>query len=207
MSNTRIRVIVGAIAAALAAAVLVLSVSSGDDTAKADGVDRAFAADMVPHHISAVDMAEIAKQRSKRPEIQGLADDIIRSQNQEIDQLRAIDLRLEDAGEPKGKLGASDEMMGMSMDTGSLETAEPFDRAFIDMMIPHHQGAIVMSRIELDRGGDAKAKKLAEEIIAAQTREIEQMNAWRKDWFGAASPAGGVPKPGEAGGHSGMKGM
>jgi len=51
-----------------------------------------------------------------------------------------------------------------------------------------------MSRIELERGADDDAKKLAEEIIAAQTREIEQMNTWRKDWFGAASPAGGVPK-------------
>lgn len=206
MSTTRIRIIIGVLAAALAA-VVVISVSSGDDTAKAAGTDRAFTSDMVPHHVSAVDMAEIAKQRSKRPEIQGLADDIISSQQKEIDQMRGIDARLKDAGEPKGKLGASDSMMGMSMDTGSLKTAAPFDRAFIDMMIPHHQGAIVMSRIELERGADGEAKKLAEEIIAAQTREIEQMNAWRKDWFGAASPAGGVPKAGEAGGPAGMPGM
>lgn len=193
MSTTRMRIIAGALFVALAA-VVVVAITSGGDTAKADGVDRAFAGDMVPHHVSAVDMAEIAKQRSKRPEIQGLADDIIRTQQQEIDQLRGIDARLKEAGEPKGKLGASAEMMGMSMDTGSLKTAEPFDRAFIDMMLPHHQGAIRMSRIELDRGADGDAKKLAEQIIAAQTREIEEMNRWRKDWFGAASPAGGVPK-------------
>ncbi len=196
MNTTRMRIILGTLFVGLTVVILI-AVTSGGDTAKADGVDRAFTADMVPHHVSAVDMAEIAKQRSKRPEIQGLADDIIRTQQEEIDRLRSIDARLKAAGEPKGKLGASAEMMGMSMDTGSLKTAEPFDRAFIDMMIPHHQGAVRMSRIELDRGADGDAKKLAEEIIAAQTREIEQMNAWRKDWFGAASPAGGVPKAGD----------
>jgi len=195
MNSTRMRIAVGILSAALLA-VLVISLTSDDDTAKADGVDRAFTADMVPHHVSAVEMAEIAKQRSKRPEIQGLADDIIRTQKEEIGQMRGIDTRLADDGEPKGKLGVSGAMMGMSMDTGSLKTAEPFDRAFIDMMLPHHQGAIRMARVELDRGADGDAKKLAEAIIAAQSREIEKMNGWRKDWFGAASPAGGVPKAG-----------
>jgi len=196
------RIAVGVLSAALLALLLV-TLTSGEDTAKADGVDRAFTADMVPHHKSAVEMAEIAKQRSKRPEIQALSDDIIRTQKEEIGQMRKIDSRLADEGEPKGKLGVGRAMMGMSEDTGSLKTADPFDRAFIDMMIPHHQGAIRMARIELDRGADGDAMKLAEAIIAAQTREIEQMNGWRKDWFGGASPAGGVPK-GEAARHSGM---
>ncbi len=195
MSTTRMRILIGVLSAALFA-IVIISLASDDDTAKADGVDRAFTADMVPHHTSAVEMAEIAKQRSKRPEIQGLADDITRTQKEEISQMRGIDTRLKDAGEPKGKLGVDHSMMGMSMDTGSLKSAEPFDRAFIDMMIPHHQGAIRMARVELDRGADGDAKKLAKAIIAAQTREIGKMNGWRKDWFGAASPAGGVPKAG-----------
>ncbi len=195
MNTTRMRILIGVLSAALFA-IVIISLSSDDDTAKADGVDRAFTADMVPHHTSAVEMAEIAKQRSKRPEIQGLADDIIRTQKEEIDQMDGIDARLKDAGAPKGKLGVARGMMGMSMDTGSLKTAEPFDRAFIDMMIPHHQGAIRMARVELDRGADGDAKKLAKAIIAAQTREIGEMNGWRKDWFGAASRAGGVPKAG-----------
>lgn len=201
MSTTRTRIVVGVVSAILAA-VLIATLLSGDDTAKAGGVDRAFTADMVPHHVSAVEMAEIAKQRSKRPEIQGLADDIIRSQKQEIDQMRGIDARLADDGAPKGKLGVSHSMMGMSEDTDSLKTAEPFDRAFIDMMLPHHQGAIRMARVELERGADDDTKKLAEAIIAAQTREIEEMNGWRKDWFGSASPAGGVPTGRRSADHS-----
>lgn len=194
MSTTRIRILVGALVVAVAA-IIIVSLTSGGDSAAADaGTDRAFTADMVPHHVSAVDMAEIAKDRSQRGEIQGLAADIIRTQNEEVGQMRRIDARLADAGAPKGKLGASEDMMGMSMNSGSLRSAEPFDRAFIDMMIPHHQGAIEMARIELDKGVDAETRKLAEAIIAAQAKEIEQMNGWREDWFGAASPAGGVPK-------------
>lgn len=204
MSTTRIRILIGALFVALAAA-LIFTVSSGSEPAQADaGIDRAFTADMVPHHKSAVEMAEVAKLRSTSPEIQGLADAIVRTQNDEIGVMRSIDGRLADDGAPKGDLGASEEMMGMSMSADALKTAKPFDRAFIDMMIPHHQGAIQMARIELDKGADGETKKLAEAIIAAQSEEIEQMNRWRKDWFGAVSPAGGVPKPGDKVDHSMM---
>lgn len=81
----------------------------------------------------------------------------------------------------------------MSMNMSSLDTAKPFDRAFIDMMIPHHQGAIRMSRAELAKGSDPQLQTIAKGIITAQTNEITEMNSWRSKWFGAPSPAGGVP--------------
>jgi len=204
-TTARLRLLVGALVAAVVAA-LVITVAGGDDTASAEGVDRAFTAEMVPHHESAVDMAEEALERTKRPEIRSLAENIIRTQNEEISQMRALDQRLADDGVPKGSLGMDDSMMGMDMDATALKDAEPFDRAFIDMMIPHHQGAIQMARMELDMGTDAETRRLAEAIIAAQSKEIEQMNAWRREWYGATSPAGGVPAPGDgsSGDHSGM---
>lgn len=61
-----------------------------------------------------------------------------------------------------------------------LETAKPFDRAFIDAMIVHHQGAIRMSQIELADGTDEQTKSLADEIIDAQSMEITEMNEWRE---------------------------
>ena len=153
--------------------------------------DRGFATMMIPHHESAVEMAKIAQERSQRKEIVELADEIIRTQSAEIETLRGLDQRLESAGVEAPSMAEHD--MGMSEDMSKLEDADPFDREFIDMMIPHHQSAIEMARDELADGADPEAKRLAQEIIDAQAREIEQMNAWRKEWYGATSPAGGVP--------------
>jgi uncharacterized protein (DUF305 family) len=56
--------------------------------------------------------------------------------------------------------------------------ADDPDVAFVCGMIAHHQGAIVMAEVELEYGDDEAMKQLAEEIIAAQTREIADMKAW-----------------------------
>jgi uncharacterized protein (DUF305 family) len=82
----------------------------------------------------------------------------------------------------------------MMMNMSDLDGAKPFDRKFIDMMIPHHQGAIRMARAELAKGRNAKLRSIARGIITAQAKEIRQMNSWRKAWYGKTSPAGGVPK-------------
>ncbi len=164
-----------------------------DDSTETDG---AFVTEMVPHHESAIEMAEIAAKRAEHPEIKSLAKSIIASQSDEISSLGAIHQRLFDesvAEGDHGTLGLAEHEMGMDSDVGSLESARPFDRAFIDMMVPHHQGAIQMARIELEQGSDDEAQALAEQIIEAQTAEIGEMNAWRTEWYGEPSPAGGVP--------------
>jgi uncharacterized protein (DUF305 family) len=52
------------------------------------------------------------------------------------------------------------------------------DKDFVMMMIPHHQGAIDMAKIELQYGKDEKLKTMAEEIIAAQEKEINELRTW-----------------------------
>lgn len=54
------------------------------------------------------------------------------------------------------------------------------DVDFVRSMIPHHQGAVDMAKIELQYGKDAEIKKLAEQIVQSQEAEIKQMNAWLK---------------------------
>lgn len=167
--------------------------SAGAPSTAGNGIDRAFVADMIPHHESAVEMANIAEDRGQSTFVTELAGDIISSQTSEIAKMRVIASRLDDAGVKEKSLGVPEHQMGMDMDVSELKTAKPFDRAFIDMMIPHHQGAIRMARVELAEGSNAQAKQLATQIIAAQAKEIAAMNKHRTAEFGGPSPAGGVP--------------
>ena len=165
--------------AALGAAGALAVAGCGDEdsspSAAGNGTDRAFVAEMIPHHEGAVEMAEIAQERGRSPFVKQLAEDIIRTQKQEITELRSEDEQLADAGVEKGKLGGGHSTMGMGEDAASLKTAEPFDRAFLEMMLPHHSSAVAMAKTELARGEDPELKALAQKIIDAQEREIRAM--------------------------------
>lgn len=52
------------------------------------------------------------------------------------------------------------------------------DRDFARMMIAHHRGAIDMARTELEYGTDPDMRQLAEDVIAAQVKEIAFMESW-----------------------------
>jgi uncharacterized protein (DUF305 family) len=80
-------------------------------------------------------------------------------------------------------------MMKMNHDMMSAPMNGNPDHDFAAMMIPHHQGGIDMAKLELQCGKDPEMRKLAENIIAAQKKEIEQMRAWLKT--DAAKPAQG----------------
>jgi uncharacterized protein (DUF305 family) len=62
------------------------------------------------------------------------------------------------------------------------------DQHFIEQMIPHHEGAITMANLALQKAKHQEIKTLATAIIAAQTTEIQSMNGWYKDWFGNTVP-------------------
>jgi uncharacterized protein (DUF305 family) len=174
------------------------SAAGSRSAAPGNPVDRAFVAHMIPHHQSAVQMAKIAQRRGQSAFVKRLAADIVRTQTEEIAAMRAEDQRLQRAGVKHGSLGVPEHMMGMSGDVASLKTAKPFDRAFLRMMIPHHEGAVVMAKAELAKGKDPALKRLAQNIIAAQQREIREMRTQLGD-----TSTSRMPKASMHGGHSG----
>jgi uncharacterized protein (DUF305 family) len=187
------------------AAVALLAAAPTAAQAKVTAVDRAFVREMIPHHKMAVEMAEMARMQAAHARIKTLAKSIIDDQNAEIRELTAIRKRLKVTPLPSGHeeheammrdaetLGLGMDEMGMDMDMDELDGAKPFDRKFIDMMITHHQGAIRMARAELAKGTSAQLRKIARAIVSAQKHEITQLNTWRKAWYGATSPSGGIP--------------
>jgi uncharacterized protein (DUF305 family) len=68
-------------------------------------------------------------------------------------------------------------MKTMMNDMHVKPTGKP-DEDFARMMIPHHQGAIDMAKVELQYGTDPELRQLATDIVAAQDKEIAQMKAW-----------------------------
>jgi uncharacterized protein (DUF305 family) len=146
--------------------------------------DEAFIDAMVPHHQGAIAMARVALKNAEHEEIKELSSNIISSQQAEIEELKFI--KKEEFGTSNVPMEMSQEQMrsmGMMMDPQQLANKEPFDKAFIDAMIPHHQSAIEMAQVALEKSDNPKIKELAENIISAQQREIEQMREWRREWY------------------------
>ena len=70
-------------------------------------------------------------------------------------------------------------MEAMSKAMSSVPMTGDADHDFVAMMIPHHQGAIDMAKVELQYGKDPAMRRLARDIVAAQDREIALMKNWQ----------------------------
>ncbi len=156
------------------------------------GFDQMFISAMIPHHRSAIDMAKVAQQKAEHPEIKKLAGEIISAQQKEIDQMQAwyeqwygTDQIPEMDDEMMGRMMPGMDMHDMGMEAEDLEDAKPFDRAFIDAMIPHHESAVIMAQHALEQAKRPEIKQLAKEIISGQQKEIGKMKEWRKAWYGS----------------------
>lgn len=159
--------------------------------------DVSFAQMMIPHHEQALEMARLADDRASSARIKSLAGQIEKAQDPEIVTLKSW---LKDWGKPEkaseassegmpGMDHGSDGMDGMDHGSGSksgmggmmseqdmrkLKAAKgpAFDRAFASMMIDHHEGAIDMAKGEQKNGRNAKARKLADDVVKNQSTEV-----------------------------------
>lgn len=153
--------------------------------------DQMFIDGMVPHHEGAVEMARLAQQRAEHPELEAMGEAMVTAQQAEIDQMKGWRKtwfgsdQTPPMGAPMehGDMPGMKNMEGMKADMERLKTASPFDLAFLDVMITHHQGAVQMATDAQSKSERPEVKELAAKITADQKKEIEQMKQWRTAWY------------------------
>ncbi len=72
---------------------------------------------------------------------------------------------------------------GVNMSDGIVgKTGDAFDKAFLETMIAHHQGALTMAEEAKDKAKHPELKSFAENILSAQGKDIQQMKDWQMAW-------------------------
>ena len=160
--------------------------------------DQQFIDSMTPHHQSALMMAQMAVTKAQLPEVKRLARGIIADQKKEIAQMQAwrkawygsatmpmnhgaMNHSMGSMKMSGDKMMMPGEMMGLpmkgEMDMGKLKNAKgrAFDQMFLQMMIPHHAGAVMMADEALKITARPQIRKMSHDIISSQSREIGEM--------------------------------
>lgn len=135
---------------------------------------------MIPHHESAIDMAEsLLKYGGQNEEIKTIAENIIVTQSEEIQQMQSLISDFEesldvDTQKEEAYLQDYNNMIHSNM-SHNMNTFGSVDEAFADGMIMHHQMAVDMSNAILKYTDYENIKELAQNIINIQQKEIQQM--------------------------------
>jgi uncharacterized protein (DUF305 family) len=150
--------------------------------------DLQFIDTMTHHHQGAIDMAKMALTKSNNDELKKFAQKIIDDQNKEIGQMRdwrekwysgkpaALNMEMPGMGDSMKM------MMGDGMKKMEASSGKEFDLMFLDMMKPHHAGAIAMAKDALAKAEHQEIKTMSNEIIKAQEAEIKQIDTWKATW-------------------------
>lgn len=150
-----------------------------------DSADVGFARDMSIHHAQAVELAKLAYDRSEDEAIRLLAYDILTGQQAQIGVMSGW---LDAWGYPWTDSGPRMMWMGMPVEglMPGMATAEEIarlrnaqgaeaDAIFLQLMIPHHRGGVMMAETGIERAQSEVARNLARSIAEAQQYEIEYM--------------------------------
>jgi uncharacterized protein (DUF305 family) len=167
-----------------------LMVSMNEMMQKMDAVkmmgntDHDFAHHMLEHHKGAVAMADIELRDGKDATMRQMAEKIKADQQKEIAELEAVATRLDNAPtnyKPQDPSDPFTSKMKASMDGMMKNMPQPVadpDMNFNMLMMVHHQSAVDMAQAELAHGKDTKLKEMAQKMIDAQQKEIEQFKTW-----------------------------
>jgi uncharacterized protein (DUF305 family) len=155
--------------------------------------DLLFLRHMIVHHQQALELAALVPSRTTRDELVRFARQVERAQQAEIDQMEAL---LQSAAErglsvPPHELHGAAAMPGLlskaQMDAIAAAEGPQFDRLWLEGMIAHHEGALVMAREQQRREFEGGRRPfgidvLVDEILVVQRAEIAKMRAWLAQW-------------------------
>lgn len=144
-----------------------------------------FARDMMAHHVQAVDMATLLRDRTDDPEMRQLTLDIMLTQQAQIGQMQgwlaAWDLPIAHTGPAMAWMGmpTTNLMPGMATQEQLNQmrglTGVEADGLFLQLMISHHRGGVLMGQAALESAQRPEVRALAQSIVNAQTTEIAYM--------------------------------
>jgi uncharacterized protein (DUF305 family) len=159
------------------ASVLILAACGSPATH--NSADVAFAQGMVPHHEQALEMSDLVDSRTENTHVRDLAKRISSAQQPEIDRMNGwlATWNAPVQASSHSSHGHS-ESHGM-VDLGNLADLDgtEFDRQWLSLMIQHHRGAVEMARKHLSSGTDPETRKLAQDVITHQEKEISEMES------------------------------
>lgn len=114
---------------------------------------------------------------------------VVNSNNTQMMRMMGMHTQNFSQAKNEGMMNMHEQMMGdEEMTMGGMvnelkgKTGDEFDKVFIEQMIPHHQGAINMAELAKTYAYHKEIKDMADDIISAQTKEIEMMRRWMQDW-------------------------
>lgn len=164
-----------------------------------------FARDMSAHHDQAVEMALILRDRGVDVDLRTLALDIVLTQQAQSGMMQGwLQVWEQPISGSTAPMGGQGEMMGMASydDIKSLQSipASAMEIRFLQLMIRHHQGGVIMAEVALRQTNRPEVMRLATSIVNAQQSEIIAMEDMlrAKD---APLPEPVMPMPGHDGGH------
>jgi uncharacterized protein (DUF305 family) len=165
------------LAAVLLALVTVAGCADAPVTAPAPSPDAAFLSGMIPHHEQALELSAMVGGRGGSPGLEAMALRIDREQVEEIGQMQGL-MRA------RGLAPVAVGMMHGMAEPATLATLRSsrgpaFERLWLDTMISHHEGALMMARDYLATGTDDTLRRYAQVVVSTQSGEIEAMRAMR----------------------------
>jgi len=142
----------------------------GLDALAGEEFEQAFIAMMIAHHQGALEMAEWLLANGSDQRVRSAAEEVIEAQEVEIELMTGW-LREWYGQEPASEwLEAMTRDMTVMME--AMEAGSDPDRAFLEEMIGHHQGAIDMAQVALERAEHAELRELARDVIVVQAQEV-----------------------------------